>query len=180
MFIWMPPTEAPDSREAPSEVPEKPRSAETWTTDDLRRVAAVLLQIVIPGGIGAALTLMMAFVMFYPEGTPPSPAPIVVFGGPLVGFLTWLFGLIAHRASGERLVVTVLCAALGFIVSLLLYFSGRWLPPLPRHAGDLAEPLGLALYLAAVVGFMLAIAAPLAGALAGYYWVWRKLVSSQS
>ena len=141
------------------------------TMNDLRRVVAVLLQIVIPGCIGAALSVMMVFVMFYPEGSPPSPVPILVFGGPVVGFLTWLFGLIADRASVERLVVTVFCALLGFIVSLFLYFSGHWLPP--TRADDLAEPLALALYLATVVGFMLAIAAPLAGALAGYYWVWR-------
>jgi hypothetical protein len=34
MFIWLPPTEGPDSREAPNEGPEKPPSAETLSTDD--------------------------------------------------------------------------------------------------------------------------------------------------
>jgi hypothetical protein len=148
------------------------------TMDELRRVAAVVLQFVIAGCIGAVLSLMMVFVMYYPEGSPPSPVPILVFGGPVVGFLTWLFGLIADRPSVERLVVTALCAALGFIVSILLYFSGRWLPPI--RASDLAEPLGLAVYLATLVGFTLAVAAPLAGALAGYYWAWRALANSQS
>jgi O-antigen/teichoic acid export membrane protein len=163
MFIWMPPREDPNTpREAPNEEPTRPRSVPD--EGNALMLLAVLLQIVIPGAIGAALTGLMAFVMFYPEGTPPSPAPIFILGGPVVGFLTWLFGLIADRASRERLAMTVLCAALGFFVAFLLYLFLRWVPHRPGVAAA-------ALSLVVAVAFAL----PIAGAMAGYYWLWGKL-----
>lgn len=133
---------------------------------DMSRVVAVLVQVVIPGCIGAFLTFVMAHLTLDME--PGAILPFVVFAGPVVGFLTWLFGLIADRASGERLLLTVLCATGGFLVSFLVLFSSQqWLPPRP----DVAQPLGSALAIAGAVGSLLA---PLGGAMAGYYWVRGK------
>jgi hypothetical protein len=132
--------------------------------NDLRRVAAVLLQVVIPGCIGAFLTFVMAGIIST-LGTPL--LPFVVFAGPVVGFLTWLFGLIADRASGERLLLTVLFATLGFLVSCLVFLSSSWL----QFRADAAQPLVSALAILVGAGWLLA---PLAGAMAGYYWVGRK------
>src|SRR5262245_451517 len=132
------------------------------TMDVRRRVVAVLLQVVIPGCVGAFLTFVMAHLMSDLE--PGALLPFVVFTGPIVGLLTWLFGLFADRASGERLLLTVLCATGGLLVSfLVLFFSSRWLPPRP----DVGQPFGSALAIAAVGSLL----APLGGALAGYYWV---------
>jgi len=123
-----------------------------------------MLQAVIPGCVGAFVTFVMAGVVF-PLTT--TPLPFVVFGGLVVGFLTWLFGLVADRASGERLLLTVLYAALGFLVSYLLLLSWHWLQP----RADVAQPLVSALAIAVAIG---AVLAPLAGAMAGYYWVAGK------
>jgi hypothetical protein len=137
--------------------------------NDLRRVVAVLLQVVIPGCIGAFLAFVMAGVMSSMKGNPGAILPFVVFAGPVVGFLTWLFGLIADRASGERLLLTVLCATLGFLVSFLVLF---FFLAMATASPDVAQSLALAI--AATVGGILALAAPVAGALAGYHWVGKQ------
>jgi hypothetical protein len=69
--------------------------------NDLRRVVAVMLQVVMPGCIGAFLAFLMTGIMLGLGSSRPL-LPFVFFAGPVVGFLTWLFGLIADRASGER------------------------------------------------------------------------------
>ncbi len=134
--------------------------------NDLRRVVAVLLQVVIPGCIGAFFTFVVAGTMSTLR-SPLDPLPFVVLAGPVVGLLTWLFGLIADRGSGERLLLTVLYSALGCMVSYLLLLFGHWLQPRPY----IAPPVPFALAIAIGVGTLLA---PIAGAMAGYYWVRGK------
>jgi hypothetical protein len=137
------------------------------------RVVAVLLQVVIPGGVSAFLTLVMGLLMLDLMDSPGAFLPLVVFAGLVVGFPTWLFGLIADRASGQRLLLTILCTTGGALVSFLVlylssvpYFSSQWLPPRPPTS---------ALAIASTVRGVLILAGPLAGALVGYYWVGGKL-----
>jgi hypothetical protein len=42
---------------------------------------------------------------------------VIIFGGAVVGFLAWLFGLIADRISLIRLVLTVIMSMLGLTAS---------------------------------------------------------------
>jgi hypothetical protein len=131
--------------------------------NDLRRVVAVLLQVVFPGCIGAFLAYLMAGTMFGLGSSRPL-LPFVFFAGPVVGFVTWLFGLIADRASGERLLLTIIYATLGFLMSYSVIVFSDW----PSHPAGAAQPPEWTLAIAVAVG------APLAGAMAGYYWAWRK------
>jgi Na+/H+ antiporter NhaA len=124
---------------------------------------AVLCQIVLAGGIGTFLSLAMGQLMYEGRRVPEGLQIFflgVVFGGPVIGFLTWFFGLVADRASGYRLATTILCAAGGVFVAGLLYI---FLQRSPR--GDVSEAV------ATLAGLVL----PIAGAMAGYYWPWRRL-----
>ena len=121
------------------------------------RWLALLLQVIIPGAIGLYLAFAMAF------GLHANPAKrareelalMIILGGAVIGFLAWLFGLIADRLSLIRLVLTVLLSMLGLTVSYLLIeaslLAPAWVFPV----------------------LFPALATPLAGAMAGYYWPWR-------
>jgi hypothetical protein len=118
---------------------------------------ALPLQIVIPGSICFYLVLWMGLG----AGMSPHPdriglLPLVVLGGAVIGVLVWLIGLIADRASLVRLALTVALSILA-LSALFLVDPGLWTRVVPD-----------ALVYAA-------IAAPLVGALAGYYWLWHKL-----
>ena len=134
--------------------------------DALRRVVAVLLQITIPGWIGGYLALLMTLAMapnIAQSGKMPPPWFFVIVGGAVVGFLTWLIGLIADRVSLRRLVLTVIFSALGLTVSfVLVHFLGPFMGYLRSKDLDFLP-------------FLAVLAAPLAGAMAGYYWLWGKL-----
>lgn len=115
------------------------------------RWLAALLQIGIPGPIGAYLALAMGMGMSEGPGR-SSILTVIVVGGAVIGLLVWLLGLIAAPASRIRLVWTVALSSLGFLVSYLL------IEEIVR-----GSPVS-------VVLFYPALAAPLVGAMAGYYW----------
>ena len=120
------------------------------------RWLALTLQIAIPGTIG----FYLAFAMGWGLSEVPERAeglPLIVGGGAVIGFLAWLLGLIVDRVSVIRLVLTVALSMLGLTVSYLLLgamLRTRALPALLVYT---------------------AFAAPLVGAIVGYYWLWSKL-----
>src|SRR5262245_44340813 len=86
---------------------------------------ALLLQVIIPGASGLYLAFAMAFGLHASPANLPKRAGddlalIIILGGAVIGFLAWLFGLIADRISLIRLVLTVLLSMLGLTVSYLL------------------------------------------------------------
>jgi hypothetical protein len=115
------------------------------------------MQIVIPGSIGAYLVLMMGMGMSEGSGREGVLA-VIVGGGAVIGLLVWLLGLIAAPASRIRLVWTAALSMLGLAVSYSLIEA-------TLRAGE--SPLGSLLFFGA-------LAAPLAGAMAGYYWLGRS------
>jgi hypothetical protein len=132
------------------------------------RWLALLFQVIIPGPIGFYLAYAMAL------GVPATPARgeiplIVILGGAVIGVLTWISGLIADRMSLTGLVLTIILSMLGLLVSYLL-IEALVLAPLwaPRSWASREQP---------AVPFLMLIyaplAAPLAGAMAGYYLPWR-------
>jgi hypothetical protein len=125
------------------------------------RWLALPFQIVIPGAIGLCLTLVMTSefgAMVLTIGPALIPA-IVILGGAVIGFLAWLPGLIVDQASLGRLRLTVILSILAVTASFLPIVVVAWDPrvrsPLMLYVIDVAA------------------AAPLAGAMTGYYWLWR-------
>jgi hypothetical protein len=116
----------------------------------------LLLQIVIPAAIAVWLTIVMGFAV--QRGPPVETPAMIILGGAVIGLFAWLPGLIVDRASLNRLVLTVALSILGVTVSVLL-LGAMVLSFLPGAKSPLM--------------FFVA-APPLAGAMAGYYWPWRK------
>jgi hypothetical protein len=139
------------------------------------RWLALLLQIVVPGAIGLFLAYGMAL------GLPANPTNprrdelllMILFGGAVIGFLAWLLGLIADRISLIRLVLTVITSVLGLTVSFLL-IEAAILPPLLAYLPWAAREPPV-VQLALICG---AFATPLAGAMAGYYWLAPAMIGT--
>lgn len=133
----------------------------------MRRLA-LLLQVIVPGPIGLYLAYAMALGLPANPTNPPRDELLlmIIFGGAVIGFLAWLLGLIADRISLTRLVLTVIMSMLGLTSSFLL-IEAAILAPLwvPRSWAARDPPL---VPLALICG---ALATPLAGAMAGYYWL---------
>lgn len=132
------------------------------------RWLALLFQVILPGPIGFYLAYAMAL------GVPATPARdeiplIIILGGAVIGVLTWIAGLIADRMSLTGLVLTITLSMLGLLVSYLLIeatvSAPHWVPR-SRAARDPPVVLLTMIYAA--------LAAPLAGAMAGYYLPWRR------
>ena len=89
--------------------------------------------------------------------------------GAVIGVLTWISGLIADRMSLTGLVLTIALSMLGLLVSYLLIeavlLAPLWAPQSWAAREQPAVPLIL---------IYTALAAPLAGAMAGYYLPWRR------
>src|SRR5262249_25652852 len=94
------------------------------------RWLALLLQVVIPGCIGAFLTLVMTSEFGATVLTiGPSLIPvIIILGGAVIGFLAWLPGLIVDRTSLRRLRLTVVLSILGVTASFLPIVVFAWDP----------------------------------------------------
>lgn len=139
------------------------------------RWLALLLQVIIPGAIGFYLAYAMALGLPANPTNPPRDELLlmIIFGGAVVGFLAWLLGLIADRISLIRLVLTVIMSMLGLTVAFLL-IEAAILAPLwaPRSWAAGEPPVVL---LALTFG---AFATPLAGAMAGYYWLAPAMVGT--
>jgi hypothetical protein len=120
------------------------------------RLLVVLVQIALQGTIGSSLAYVMALGMaMAPAADRTEIALMVIFGGLAVGFLTWLFGLLVDRISFLRLVLTVAFSMLGLFASYLIVAPMLWRPPVWP-------------------AIFAAVATPLLGAMAGYYWLWGK------
>jgi hypothetical protein len=131
------------------------------------RTLAVLLQIAIPGVLGGFPVIMLGLGLVRPIATPDRSGflQLIVYGGAAVGVAAWFLGLIVDRASPMRLLLTVAGSILGLTVSYLLLEHARW--------AEVSAPL---LHVATgPLAYLAAFPAPLAGALAGYYWLWPKL-----
>jgi hypothetical protein len=151
------------------------------------RWAALLLQVIFPGAIGLYLAYAMALGLPANPTNPPRDELLlmIIFGGAVIGFLAWLLGLIADRISLIRLVLTVITSMLGLTVSFLLIevaiFAPLWVPwswapwaPWASWAPWAArEPPVLMLALICA-----ALATPLAGAMAGYYWLAPAMIGT--
>jgi hypothetical protein len=133
------------------------------------RWLALLFQVILPGPIGLYLGYAMAL------GLPATPArdeiPLaIVLGGAVIGVLTWISGLIADRMSFTGLVLTIAFSMLGLFVSYLLVeavlLAPHWAPRSWAVRGPPPVPLLMLIYAP--------MAAPLAGAMAGYYLPWRR------
>jgi hypothetical protein len=114
----------------------------------------LLLQIVSPV---LSLPLIFGFAMGLSHGSAGIAAgvlAIIVFGA-VIGFFVWLPGLIVDRASLSRLALTVALTILGFtgMGSCTAVFYPRSQSPMI---------------------FFVFYAVPIAGAMAGCYWPWRK------
>ena len=132
------------------------------------RWLALLFQVIMPGPIGFYLAYAMALGM--PATTARNEIPlIIVLGGVVIGLLTWIAGLIADRVSLTGLVLTITLSMLGLIVSYLLIETALLAPHWVPRSWAAREP---PVVLLALIGA--ALAAPLSGAMAGYYLPWRK------
>ena len=139
------------------------------------RWLALLLQVIFPGAIGLYLGYAMALGLPANPTNPPRDELLlmIIFGGAVIGFLAWLLGLIADRISPVRLLLTVIMSMLGLTLSFLL-IEAAILAPLwvPQSWAARESP---AVLLALICG---AFATPLAGAMAGYYWLTPALIGT--
>lgn len=137
------------------------------------RWLALLLQIIVPSPIGFYLAYAMALGM--PATSDRSEIPVmVILGGTAVGLLTWIFGLIADRLSFTRLAWTIALSMMGLAVSYLVIEAAVLAPHwMPRSWVAQDSPVPALIVIGA------ALAAPLAGAMAGYYAPWRKARAGQ-
>jgi hypothetical protein len=123
------------------------------------RWLTLLLQIAISGVIGLYTVMRMGLrLQLFGTRSEFGVVDVILYGGVVAGFATWLLGLIVDRASIIRLALTVAGAILALTVGYQFYEWVRF-----------AE--GTLVYKLMVFANMLA--AP-AGALAGYYWPWRQ------
>lgn len=116
------------------------------------RSFALLLQIMMAGPIGFYLAYAMMLGLPATSGRNEIPL-IIILGGAGIGLLAWIPGLIADRVSLSRLVLTIALSMLGLLVSYLLVEATVSVPPWVPQSVIYGVPL-----------------APLAGAMAGYYW----------
>ncbi len=119
----------------------------------MRGLTLLLLQIVSP-------VLSLPFIAGLMMGLSTSAGiaagilAIIIFGA-VIGFFVWLPGLIVDRASPSRLALTVALSILGVTgmgLCAALFFHRSQSP----------------------VIFFVLYAVPIACAMAGYYWPWRK------
>src|SRR5262245_18362166 len=106
--------------------------------ESVMRWVALAFQIVIPGAIGSYLVMAMAMGLSAPPRARGDEIPLMILlGGPVIGFLAWLLGLIADRISMVRLVLTVALVTLGLTASYLLIELLIWarLPAVPLFLG---------------------------------------------
>jgi len=132
------------------------------------RWLALLFQVIMPGPIGFYLAYAMALGM--PATAARNEIPlIIILGGAVIGVLTWICGLITDRVSLTGLVLTIALSMLGLLVSYLL-IEAVLLAPLwaPRSWATREQPA------VPLILIYAALAAPLAGAMAGYYLPWRR------
>jgi len=119
------------------------------------RLLVVLVQIGLQATIGSSLAYVMALGMaMAPTSDRTEIALMVAFGGAAIGFLTWPFGLLVDRPSFLRLVLTLAFSLLGLFASYLILEPMLWRPPMWP-------------------ALFVAVATPLVGAMAGYYWLWH-------
>jgi len=139
------------------------------------RWLALLLQVIVTGAIGLYLAYAMALGLPANPTNPPRDELLlmIIFGGAVIGFLGWLLGLIADRISLIRLVLSVIMSMLGLTVSFLLIEVAILAPLWPPLSWAAREPP--VVQLAFVCG---AFATPLAGAMAGYYWLAPAIIGT--
>jgi hypothetical protein len=123
-----------------------------WLLPIALRGLTLLLQIVIPAVVAVSVAIGMGLVMG--SGGIATWILAVIVIGAVIGFFVWLPGLIVDRASLSRLVLTVALSILGGTGTALmaLFFHGSQSPLI----------------------FFASYAVPIGGAMAGYYWSWRK------
>jgi hypothetical protein len=133
------------------------------------RWLALLFQVILPGPIG--LYLAYAMLLGMPATSARSEIPlIVILGGAVIGVLTWISGLIADRMSLIGLVLTIALSMLGLLVSYLLVEVALLAPLWAPRSWLAREPPTVPL----LIMIYAPLAAPLAGAMAGYYLPWRR------
>jgi hypothetical protein len=136
---------------------------------------ALSLQVIVPGAIGLFLAYSMALGLPANPTTPPRDELLVmfIFGGAVIGFLAWLFGLIVDRISLIRLALTVIMSMLGLAASFLLIEAAILAPLWAPQSWAAREPPVVLLALICA-----ALATPLAGAIAGYYWLAPAVINT--
>ncbi len=124
-------------------------------------------QVIMPGPIGFYVAYAMALGM--PATAARNEIPfIIIHGGAVIGVLTWISGLIADRMSLTGLVLTIALSMLGLLSSYLLIEAVLLAPLWAPRLGAREQPV------VPLILIYAALAAPLAGAMAGYYLPWRR------